>query len=170
MAFWSDEIVKEAEEKTSGFDVLPEGAYRVILIDAEVKETKAGGHYLNAKFELSGNASYDGRILFAKFNVDNANATAVSIGLGQLKELATAAGKLTWYEALKTAESWDEAAQKLNTIFDAIGNIPVEVKVVVKKDEKYGDQNDIKRFKAVTGASAPAPVAAKKGSKAPWER
>lgn len=171
MSFWNDEVIKEAEEKTGGFDALPEGNYRVLLTNAEVKETRAGGHYLNAKFELHGNANFDGRILFAKFNVDNANATAVSIGLGQLKEFATAANVPTWYEDLKTATDWASAEAKLNKAFDALGNIPVEVKVVIKKDEKYGDQNDIKRFKAVEGATAaPAPSAKGGAKKAPWEK
>lgn len=174
MGFWDDEVVKAAEENTGGFEAIPEGNYRVMLTNAEVKTTKAGGHYVNAKLELTGNDQYDGRVLFVKFNVDNSNPTAVSIGLGQLKELAAATGKLAWYEDLKTASDWDEAESKLNSMFDALGNIAVEVKVIVKDDPKYGAQNDVKRFKAIAGTTVP-PVATKtaaapKGKKAPWEK
>lgn len=157
MGFWDDAVIKDAEAG-SGFDPVPEGIYRVLLTDSEVKATKSGGHYLNAKFELHGNPEFDGRVLFHKFNWDNSNAQAVSIGLGQIKDLAIAAGQVEYYERLKEAADRAEATELLNGMFDSIGNVPVEVKVVVKQDDKYGPQNDIKRFKSVSGAAA-APVA-----------
>lgn len=163
MSFWNSEVIEKAEESKSGFEVVPEGTYRALLIDSEVKPTKSGaGHYVNAKFELSGNPQYDGRIVFAKFNVDNSNATAVSIGLGQIKELATAVGNADYYAGLKQSEDWAEAKERLNGLFDSLGNVPVEIKVTVRKEEKYGDSNDIKRFKAVAGGMSAAPKAAGK--------
>lgn len=176
MSFWNSEVIKAADEgaKTS-FDPIPEGNYQVILTDADIKATKAGGHYLNTKFELSGNSQFDGRILFHKFNVDNANPQAVSIGLAQIKELSIACGNEAYYESLKTATSWNDASEKLNGIFNALGNIPLEVKVVVKQDEKYGASNDIKRFKTISNSvptvATSAPTSGKKGgAKAPWEK
>lgn len=167
MSFWTSDVIEEAE-KSIGFDPLPAGNYRVMLIDSEVKETKAGGFYLNAKFELNGNPQFDGRVLFHKFNVVNANATAVSIGLGQIKDFSTAVGKLNWYEELKTVDSWEAGQAKLNNMFNDLGNIAVDVKVSLKHDEKYGDQNDIKRFKPVSSGDV-AVVSSKKTSSNPWE-
>jgi hypothetical protein len=170
MSFWSEEIVQEAET-TGNYEVLPAGDYSMMIIDSELRETKAGGHYLNVTFELSGNDKFDGKKVFKMFNVDNANPKAVSIGLGELKLLAAACKNIEWYENLKTATSWEDAEEKLNTIFEALGNIIFIGNVIIVKSDQYGDKNEVKRFKESSGIATAKPKAkadAKK-SDTPWD-
>ena len=157
MSFWNQEIFDEAEKGGSDFSPVPDGMYEVTLVDAEIKETKAkDGHYLNLRFDItSGDCA--NRVIFTTINVNNKNPKATGIGLGQLKQLAAATGKTDWYESLKSCTSWADAEARLNTLHNTMCNIPVMAKVVVKRDEKYGDKNDIKAF---SRAQSAAPAAA----------
>lgn len=158
MSFWNSEIFEEAEKGPSGdFQPLPADNYEIVLVDADIKSTKAGdGNYMNLRFDVC-NGPYAGRVIFVIVNVNNKNPKATGIGLGQLKNLVTAVGKEDWYDKLKTCSSWQDAEAHLNTLHSTIANIPVMGKVSVKRDEKYGDKNDIKSF---SKAQSVAPAAA----------
>lgn len=158
MSFWNSDIFEEAEKgASSDFSPLPNGDYEMVLVDSSIKATKAqDGHYMNLRFDVS-NGQNAGRVIFIIVNVNNKNPKATGIGLGQLKNLVTAAGKERWYEQLKTCNSWEDAEAHLNTLHSTIANIPVIGKVTVKRDETYGDKNDIKSF---SKAQSVAPAAA----------
>lgn len=149
MSYWSKEVFDTAEESApvSEYAVLPEGEYHVQLVDCELKETKAGtGHYLNCRFDVcKGDAT--GRVLWMAINVNNPNPRATGIGIGQLRDLSYAAKKEVWYEKLKSCQTWVDAEQHLNSLFNTVANIPVKAKVKVEKSDKYGDKNIIKGFK-----------------------
>jgi hypothetical protein len=54
----------------------------------------------------------------------------------------------------------------------------VSIKVAIRKSEEYGDQNEVKAYKAIEGSSAPMPTAgssapaaqAPTAAKPPWQR
>jgi hypothetical protein len=167
MGFWNDEILNEAET-SGGFEPIPAGEYTLMLTDAEVKPTKSGGHQMLMKFEVTGPECI-GKKVFDRVNVNNSNAKAVSIGLGHIKEFATACGNIKWYENLKEVGSWDEAKAYLNGIFEALGNTEVAGKVIIKTSEGYNPQNEIKGFKAVEQKQVAATKKGGKGSANPWE-
>jgi hypothetical protein len=68
---------------------ISDGTYLVRADTAEVKETKAGtGKYIKVGFIIEDT----GDRLYHMFNIENSNAKAVQIGLGQLKQFVTFAG------------------------------------------------------------------------------
>lgn len=119
---------------------VPEGDYTAVIKSAELKTTKAGnGQYINVRFDITGE-KHAGRVVFGKMNIRNANPKAEEIGRQQLGELARAIG-------LKTVTDTDQL----------IGG-QCQIKVVIRQSEGYGAQNEIKRFKAIEGATLPKPV------------
>lgn len=117
------------------FDLLPTGEYPVRVVEAEIKDTKAGtGQYINVQLEVIGD-SYTGRKLFHAFNIKNPNAKAVQIGLGQLKSMLTKANS----KKLKL----DSPNDLLNLEFVAVVKIQ-------KGRDGYDDQNQVSAFKEMT--------------------
>lgn len=120
-----------------GFDALPAGEYKVNVEESELKVTKAGtGQYLNLSLRVI-EGPFQNRIIFDRMNIDNPNPVAQQIGREALSALCHACGKPG---AMDSAE---------------LHNIPVIAKVVVKKDDQYGDKNEVKSYKSA-GATAPA--------------
>lgn len=79
-------------ESDEMFDTLPEAAYRFLVVDANVKPTKAGdGQIAEAKLEVVEGPAKGGKA-WARFNVVNPNATAQKIGRAELKRFLTACG------------------------------------------------------------------------------
>lgn len=119
-----------SEVEESQFDLLPVGVYTVNLVEAEVKDTKAGdGQYINCKFKVIG-GPHDGRFLFKMFNIKNRNPTAVNIGMSQLKSLMLAGG------ATKL---------QLSDVNELCGLI-VDAAVGKSTSHEFGDRNEIKGF------------------------
>ena len=78
------------ESYDSGFDPLPNGLYLMSIDSIEIKNTKDGqGKYLNVKFKVVSD-EYNGRAIFCKYNIVNANDKAVSIAKAELQKLAVA--------------------------------------------------------------------------------
>jgi hypothetical protein len=80
-----------SKESDSTFDELPEGTYRFIVTNATVKATKQGGQMAEATLEVVEGA-LKGQKCWARFNVENANATAQRIGRAEMKRFLTACG------------------------------------------------------------------------------
>lgn len=139
----------ETTEANTGFDALPAGEYPAVATEAELKDTKAGtGKYLKVTFEIiEGNGK--GRKVFTNFNLVNPNQDAVQIGHAQLKEWATAAGN-------PNAKDTSELIHK-----------PVVLKLTVKKDEEYGDGNEVKSYKPYGATVAQSQSAPAQASAAP---
>ena len=132
-------------EPQQSFDALPAGRYEVIIVDSEMKETKAGtGAYLMLTMEVIGDTKHSGRKLWTRLNLVNPNATAVSIAERELSAICHCVGIM---------EPGDS---------DELHNIPLTVDVVQELNPQSGQMtNRIKGYSTATGAPAPKPSAAK---------
>ena len=161
MAFLSQSFdVSDLPKGATEFNPLPAGWYSATISGAEVKETKAGtGEYIAIKYSIIG-PTHQGRVIFGNLNIKNANPKAEEIGRQQLGDIMRAIG-------LARVTETDQL----------IGGSLV-IKLDVKDDDKYGERNEVKGFKAVVGSvsslpSAPLPMpalsAAAKASP-PWAK
>jgi hypothetical protein len=124
------------------YDLLPPGWYNATIASAEVAKTKAGsGEYIKLRYDITG-PTHQGRAVFGNLNIRNPSAEAERIGRQQLGELMRAIG----------------LARVTDT--DQLVGGALSIKVAVRKSDQYGDQNDVRGFKAIGGASAPVPTAA----------
>ena len=143
MAFLSQSFdVSELPQASKDYSVLPAGWYSATISGAEVKETKAGtGEYIAVKYSITG-PTHQGRVIFGNLNIKNPNPKAEEIGRQQLGDIMRAIG-------LARVTDTDQL----------IGGSLV-IKLDVKEDEKYGERNEVKGFKAVMGAISGLPTAA----------
>lgn len=129
--------------QSQSFEPLPAGWYPVEIASAELRDTKAGtGKYMSVGYRVTGDA-YGGRVVFGNINLRNPNPKAEEIGRQQLGDLMRAVG-----------------LARLTDTDELIGMV-CQIKLAVRKDEQYGDSNDVKAHKAF-GASAPPAAAAAK--------
>lgn len=148
MAFLDQEFnVDELPESNTGsYDPLPEGWYNVSIAGAELKNTKAGnGQYIAVRYDVTG-PTHQGRVVFGNLNIKNPNSVAEEIGRKQLGELMRAIG-----------------LAKVSDTDQLIGG-SLSVKLSIRKSEEYGDSNEVKAFKALSGS---VPVPSNSGEKAP---
>lgn len=139
------------------YEPLPAGWYTASITAAELKNTKAGtGQYIAIRYDIIG-PTHQGRIVFGNLNIRNPNATAEVIGRQQLGEVMRAIG-----------------IAKVQDTDELIGG-QLSIKIAIKASDQYGDQNEVKGFKAIAGSTPPAPVAkaavAASGKAAPpWQK
>lgn len=145
----------------TGFDPIPAGEYVAMIVDSEIKPTKAGtGMYLQLVWEVcDGPAS--GRKIWDRINIQNPNQVAEEIGQKQLSAVCHAVGVLRVQDSAELHEK------------------PASIKVVVKPGQgEYLPSNEVKGYRALNGAapvvapraaaSAPAAVAA--AAPPPWAK
>ena len=122
---------------SNNFEALPPAIYEATITQAELKDTKAGtGQYIKIRYDIVG-PTHQGRVVFGNFNIKNPNPKAEEIGRQQLGEMMTAIG-----------------IAKVNNTDQLIG-ARLKIKLVVRSSEEYGEQNDIKGWSSVSGASIP---------------
>lgn len=140
------------DEMPSGeYDVIPAGWYQVMIVKTEGKNAKNGGWYVAIRFEIFG-PTHAGRNVWSNLNLKNANSEAVRIACQNLGEINRALG----LSMIKDTEEWHGRS--------------LEIKLVIKNDSTYGEQNDVKGYRAIDGsASVPASSAAEK-KKMPWQK
>lgn len=122
------------------FDPLPPGWYGVIVEKAEVVDTKAGGgKRLKVEFCVT-DEEHSNRRVFGSFNIKNANPQAVEIGMRELAQFTIACG-------LPPVQDSSEYV-----------NQQLQIRLVIKpaRDENYGPENEVKGFRPIEGAKAPA--------------
>lgn len=141
---------------SQSFDPLPPGDYKAIVIESEMKPTKAvDGSYLELRLQVVEGA-HEGRLLFDRLNLENKNEEAVKIARATLSSICRAVGKMTPKDSTE------------------LHNLPLIVKVAVENRKDTGEPaNRVKGYKAVNGGVSHAPatapnVAATK--KAPWAK
>ena len=118
----------EENNESSGFSVIPEGNYHVMIDKSEWKDTKAGtGKYINFQMKVV-DGEYAGRVLFDILNLINPNPVAVDIARKTLNSMCQACG-------LTNVEDTDE-----------LHGIVFEVKV--KVEEGTGDNPDRNKIAA----------------------
>lgn len=71
----NEEYFKFDESKISDndFKPVPAGTYTVKVVKAELKDSKAGGKYVNLRLDIIG-PTHQGRVLWDKLNIVNHNA------------------------------------------------------------------------------------------------
>ena len=108
------------------FSPIPDGWYPIKIVDAQVKDTRAGtGKYISVRMDVTG-PNYTGRVLWANYNFMNPSEAAQKIGRAELARLAGACG-------IDNLEDTDQL----------IG-MQCEVQTKIKRSEEYGDKNEIK--------------------------
>ncbi|WP_437226066.1 DUF669 domain-containing protein [Planctomicrobium sp. SH661] len=81
-------------EPNDSFDPIPNGDYLCIITTSEMKPTKAGdGAYLELELQVI-EGPYQGRKLWDRLNLNNANETTVKIAKGTLSAICRAVGVL----------------------------------------------------------------------------
>lgn len=138
MAFLNETFsVDSLPQSSNSFEVLPEGWYSATIAQAELKTTSSGtGQYIKVRYDITG-PTHQGRVVFGNLNIRNANPKAEEIGRQQLGELMRAIG-------LASVQDTDQLiGGKLN------------IKLAIRRQEGYEPSNEVKGFKALTGA-APA--------------
>jgi hypothetical protein len=126
------------------FTPIPVGDYKAVIMDSEVKPTKAGdGQYLNLKVEVI-EGEYQGRIIFVILNLWNANPKAVEIANRELATIVAAVNK--------------PGAQDSTELH----NIPMTIKVGIQPGQgEYGPSNRIKNYMAYAAPAAPVTIVTK---------
>lgn len=127
-------------EPNVAFDALPADWYEAIIVESEMKPTKAqDGHYLELKLQVVG-GKYNGRNVWDRLNLDNTNDLAVQIAKGTLSAICRAVNVTTPKDSTE------------------LHNLPLLVKVAQKPYE--GEmRNEIKGYKPKNGAAAATPTA-----------
>jgi len=131
MALLNATLNQQDLPQADNFDPLPAGWYDAVIEEAEVKDNNSGtGKYINIRFSVNG-PTHQGRKLFTIINYIHQNPKAQEIGLKQINALISALG----------INSLTDTDQLIG------GN--VSIKVTVKKDEQYGDGNEVKGYKSL---------------------
>lgn len=146
-------------DPSTDFDPLPAGKYLAVITDSEIKPNKAGtGSYLQLTFEVI-EGDHKGRLLWARLNLDNPNATAVQIAKAELSAICRAVG------VLAPNDSSD------------LHDLPLVIHVRCKKRQDTGDiTNEVKGYSPKASLTEPAKPAAGgtpangKPTTPPWKR
>ena len=146
-------------EPNSSFEPIPAGKYLAAITASETKPTKSGGgSFLELTFSIL-EGDYQGRLLWARLNLDNPNATAVKIARGDLSAICRAVN------VMQPKDSTD------------LHNLPMVINVKLKKRVDNDElTNEIRGFepKQSPGTSnAPSAQSDQKPASdapAPWKR
>ena len=145
------------------FEPLPAGEYKAIIVNSEMKKTRAGdGRYLKICLQVI-EGEYANRVVFDNLNLDNPNAQAVRIAQATLASICRAVGVMTPRDS---AELHDKP------LIAVLGIKPAT--------ENFEASNRVKGYKPCTGTTMQAPIAskpaptptaapAKATGKKPWE-
>jgi hypothetical protein len=138
-------------EPSTDFDPIPAGKYLAIITESEMKPNKAGtGHFLQLTFQIMEGPSKN-RLLWARLNLDNPNATAVQIARAELSAICRAVGVLAPNDSVD------------------LHNLPLVIHVKCRKREDTGEiTNEIKGYAKKEPAAASAQPQA--NSSPPWRR
>ena len=147
-------------EPSASFEPIPAGKYLAAITKSEMKPTKNGsGSYLELTFVVL-DGEYKGRVLWARLNLNNANATTVKIAKAELSALCRAVGVMQPNDSCE------------------LHNVPLWITVKCRKrDDRDEWSNEIKGFESKSAASSQppqrqAPTSAPSQSPAtpPWKR
>ena len=140
-------------EPASEFDPIPAGHYQAVVVDSEMKPTKAGtGNYLQLTFQII-EGPFNNRMLWARLNLDNANDTARKIAQSELSALCRAVGVLAPNDSVE------------------LHNLPLVIHVKVKRRNDTGDlQNEIRGYSKKELPTVSANAASVTSNTPPWKR
>ena len=144
-------------EPNAPFEVIPAGKYNAVIVESEMKATRAGtGRYLKLVFEIT-DGEFAGRKLFASINLENPNPDAVRIGRAELSAVCHAVNVLDLQDTVQ------------------LHNLPMVITVRVKKNQDGEPTNEVRGYEAAAVVRAPAaPPAAQPrptaSSTPPWAK
>jgi len=140
-------------EPTTSFDPIPAGKYLAAITESEMKATKSGnGSYLQLTFTII-EGEYKNRVLWARLNLNNPNATAVKIARGELSAICRAVGVMQPKDSVE------------------LHNLPLVIAVKLKKREDTGElTNEIKGYEAKAAAAGQPQQAPATDNTPPWKR
>lgn len=125
------------------FEPIPGDTYDFRILTPEVEATKNNdGQMVKIPLQIEG-GNYEGRKIFARFNVINKNRNAIEIALKQLKQIFYSAGLEPTGDITMTA---------IRNLEDRM----CRAVVYIKKDKEYGDRNEIRKFVVPEMQTAPA--------------
>ena len=125
-------------EPNTPFEVIPAGKYNAVIVESEMKATRAGtGRYLKLVFEIT-DGEYAGRKLFASINLENPNQDAVRIGRAELSAVCHAVNVLDLQDTVQ------------------LHNLPMVITVRVKKNQDGEPTNEVRGYEAAAVVRAPA--------------
>lgn len=138
-------------EPTTSFDPLPAGRYIAAVTDSEMRPTKSGsGSYLQLAFTVL-EGEYKNRVLWARLNLHNPNATAVKIARGELSAICRSIGVLQPRDSVE------------------LHNIPLLITVKLKKRKDNGETTNVISNYSKKEAATEAPQQATTDTP-PWRR
>lgn len=107
--------LNEIEADTGGgYQAIPPGQYRALVLEVDLRTTKAGtGQYLACKFQLL-DAPYDRRFVWSNLNISNPSEQAQKIGRAQFKDFSQACG----FEDLQDTDQLLDQEIGLNIVLD----------------------------------------------------
>lgn len=123
-------------EPDTGFELLPAGWYNAMIDESDIRPTNNGaGAYLQLRFSVIA-GQYQGRKVFTRLNIRNANQTAQDIAYKQLSAIAHSVGVLQVQDSSQ------------------LHGIPLKIRVRIRKDPsgQYEDQNEINGYKNINDA------------------
>lgn len=140
----------EVDPATS-FDPIPAGKYLAVITESEMKPTKAGtGSYLQLTFQII-EGEFKNRLLWARLNLNNSNATTVKIARAELSAICHAVSVLAPKDSVE------------------LHNLPLLITVKLKKRDDTGEMtNEVKGY-AKKEAAAGQPQQATDNTP-PWKR
>ncbi len=140
-------------EPTSNFEPLPAGKYLAAITESEMKPTKNGsGSYLQLAFTIL-EGEFKNRVLWARLNLNNPNATAVKIARSELSAICHAVGVMQPRDSVE------------------LHNIPLLITVKLKKREDTGElTNEIKGYEAKTASTGQPQQSPVTSNTPPWKR
>jgi hypothetical protein len=126
-------------EPTGDFEPVPPGKYLAVITDSEMNPTKSGtGSYLQLTFEII-DGPHKGRLLWARLNLDNPNATAVAIARAELSAICRAVGVMAPKDSVE------------------LHNLPLVIHVKCKKRDDTGEiGNEVKGYSPKAALTEPA--------------
>jgi hypothetical protein len=139
-------------EPSTDFDPVPAGKYLAVIVDSEQKPNKAGtGSYLQLTFQII-DGPFKNRLLWARLNLDNPNATAVQIARAELSAICRAVGVLAPNDSVE------------------LHDLPLVIHVKCKKRTDTGEiTNEIKAY-SKKESPTPAAAATPSSTTPPWKR
>ncbi|NCC41567.1 MAG: DUF669 domain-containing protein [Gammaproteobacteria bacterium] len=150
MAFLGGTFDATQVQPSSGYEVLPAGEYKIVIVDSVMETTKAGnGQFLKLQMSVL-DGPHQGATLFDRLNLVNPNQTAMDIAQRTLSAICHAVGMM----------QIQDSAQ--------LHNRPLIARVTLKGgDGQYGPSNEIKAYKPIGQQQAPTPAPAATTQSAP---
>jgi len=139
-------------EPAVGFDPIPAGKYLAAITESGMKPTKSGvGNYLELTFQVL-EGEFKGRLLWARLNLDNPNATTVKIARAELSAICRAVGVMAPKDSVE------------------LHNLPLIITVAHKKRQDTGEITNVIKGYSKKDAAAPKAAPSDSNGKAPWQK